>query len=164
MICRVWKEVFSSQSIMEHPQKHPLCPTMTSPLPKTYDQSPNSPWPKVHTSFWKGWVSGVSQYLKSLRQHGESCWDLTVSSHRDTFKEKGMDQWDQAQRRDGKAARGLEGLNPRLRLISILLSQGPVGCLGTAQEYQKSLGERGWMAERCAILWPFFFKLLFGLF
>lgn len=104
--------------------------------------------------------SGVSQYLKSLRQHGESCWDLTLLSHRDTFKEKDMDQWDQAQRRDGKATRGLEGLNLRLRLSSILLSQGPVGCLGTAQEYQKSLGERGWMAEGCAILWPFFFKVI----
>lgn len=53
VIFRVWKEVFSSQSIVERPQKHPLCPTMPSPLPKTYDQSPNSPRPKSHTRFWK---------------------------------------------------------------------------------------------------------------
>lgn len=75
-----------------------------------------------------------------------------------------MEQWDQAQKRGEKAARGLEG-QPWVKLISILLIQEPEGCLGTAQEYLTSLREQGRIAEGCATLSysALFLKLLFGL-
>lgn len=122
--------------------------TKPSPLPKTYDQSPNSLQTKSNTSFWKealGYASTLNPCDSMVKVAGTSFSCPTETPFKRRIWISGI------KIRDGKAARGLQRLKPRLRLISILFNQGPVGCLGTAQEHLRSFRKWAWVAEECTI-------------
>lgn len=105
VICRVWKEVFSSQSTVKCSQ-NTHCPTTPSHLPKTDDQKPISPWLKSHTKLLEERLQGIPVSYTPVTTRWKLMRPHSLAPLRHLLRE-GYGSVKPSSGRDGKASRDL---------------------------------------------------------